>query len=114
MKDWQTGAEKPAKDRANRWWRDHWNDLGPDHQLCDDLIVAAGASLYLFVLIWPLHGLASSHGHHPEYPTMLGGLIGLLLASYAVMSDRFRGPQPALIVAIGITFIVMCWGFGPM
>jgi hypothetical protein len=114
MKDWLTEAEESAKSRANRWWRDHWNDLGPKHQLRDDLIVAAGALLYLLVLIWPLYGLASGHGRHPEYPTMLGGLIGLLLASYAVMSDRMRGRQRALIAAIGIAFIVVCWGFGPM
>jgi hypothetical protein len=114
MKDWPTEAERPAKSRANRWCRDRWNEANPEHRQRADLIVATGALLYLFVLIWPLHGLVTGHGHRPEYPTMLGGLLGLLLASYAAMSDRLRRQQRALIAAMGIAFIVACWGFGPM
>jgi hypothetical protein len=92
---------------------DNWNDLDPKLQLRDDLIVATGGLIYLAVLIWPIYGLAFG-GHPTRYETLLGGFIGLLLASYAVMSDRMDGRHRTAIASIGVGFIVLCWGFGPL
>jgi hypothetical protein len=114
MRDWPSDAEDREQSRPDRWWRDHWNDLGPKHQLRDDLFVSAGALLYLAVLIWPICGIVFQRGHHPEYPTLIGGLIGLLVSSYAAMSDRVQGGRRALIAATGFALIVGFWGFGPL
>jgi hypothetical protein len=70
--------------------------------------------LYLAVLVWLIYGLVFQHGRHPEYPTLIGGLFGLLVASYAAMSDRVQGGWRALIAATGFALIVGFWGFGPL
>ena len=113
MKEWGTD-EAPAKNGGNSWWRDRWNDLDPKHQWREDVLVAMGGLVYLGVLGWPLYRLVFADGATPENMSIVGGLVGLLLASYAVMSDRVEGTIRGLLAAIGILAIIACWGFGPL
>lgn len=112
MKDWLTDeeaaqqAEKDAK-RANGRGR-----LNPD--IVDNIAVGLGGLVYAAALGWPLSNLATGYGSRPENFALLGGMIGLMLAAYAVMSNRLAQPVRLPIGAIGLTIVVVCWGFGPL
>lgn len=113
MKEWRT-EEEEAAERAARdsWWRRLGEVLDP--QVRDNLIVGTTILIYAALLGWPLYSLAVGVGMPASNLTLLGGTIGLLIATYAVMTDRIHGwPRPA-IGALGLAVLVLCFGFGPL
>jgi hypothetical protein len=113
MKEWRTEEEETAEQAARDSW---WQRLGEalDPEVRDNVIVGATILIYTALLCWPLYGLAVGAGMPASNLTLLGGTIGLLLATYAVMSDRLHGWARRTIGAVGIAIVVLCFGFGPL
>jgi hypothetical protein len=82
--------------------------------LGEKLIIGTSALLYAALLAWPLYGLAIGSGSRQENFTLLGGVIGLMLATYAVMSNRIAEPMRLPLGVIGLSIVLACWGFGSL
>jgi hypothetical protein len=95
-----------------KWtWRRRWGEL--DHQTRDNIIVGVGGLVYAVLLGWPLYNLAVGRSQ-PENFTLLGGMIGLMLAAYAIMTNRMVGSFRWIAGATGLLVLVLCLGFGPL
>ena len=95
-----------------KWtWHLGWGDL--DHQTRDNIIVGIGGLVYAVLLGWPLYNLAVGRSQ-PENFTLLGGMIGLMLAAYAIMTNRMVGSFRWIAGAAGLLVLVLCLGFGPV
>jgi hypothetical protein len=113
MKDWLTD-EKEAEQRLRRrtGLRGRWHELTPKQR--DDIVVGAIAFIYGAVAIGPIYNLVTGVGSRPQNFTILGGMIGLVIAGYAAMAVQLHWPIRAILGAIGVACIAGFWGFGPM
>jgi hypothetical protein len=87
-------------------------DLFP--HLRENLIIGGCIVVYAALMLWPLYNLVAGVGSQPANFTLFGGMVGLMLAGYATMTERVHGPLRWAIGAIGLSFLVFCWGFGPL
>jgi hypothetical protein len=105
MKEWRTDDEVTPQRKS--WW----SRLDADTR--DNIIVGVAAAFYAALLAWPIYNLLLGPSA-PEDFTLLGGMIGLMLASYAVMSNRVADVFRLPIAAAGLLIVLACWGFGPL
>lgn len=112
MKDWLTDEEPAQQARREATHPKRRLRSGPEFR--DNIVVGIGSALYAALLAWPIYNLAIGSGSQPKNLTLLGGMIGLMLATYAVMSNRVADQWRLPIGAVGLSLVLVCWGFGPL
>lgn len=80
----------------------------------DYVILALGGILFAILLAWPIYNLTTGSGSRPENFTVLGGAIGLSVATYGVLSNRTHDRTRLPFVLIGLLLVLVCVGFGPL
>ena len=78
----------------------------------DNVIMLWAGALCAVLLVVPLYNVITDSGSRPGNFTFLGGLIGLVLAAYAVMSNRVASAMRLPLGLLGVVLIAICWGFG--
>jgi hypothetical protein len=80
----------------------------------DNTLVAAFALFYALLACIPLYNLVTDNGSRAQNLSILGGMLGLVIAGCAAMDIPVRWTLRLALGAIGIGLIVGFWGFGPM
>jgi len=113
MQEWPTKEEDGAPRSPPRApWHRRWNLRDPHAR--DNLFVAALALFYAILAGFPLYNLITDNGSRPRNFTILGGMVGLVIAGFAAMDIPVHGALRLALAAVGIGLIVGFWGFGPM
>lgn len=113
MQEWPTEEEnEPRQGSPKAPWHRRWNLRDP--QARDNTFVAALALFYAILAGFPLYNLITGNGSHPQDFSILGGMIGLVIAGFAAMDIPVHWGLRLALAAIGIGMIVGFWGFGPM
>lgn len=101
------GPDLPARPQRRRW------NLR-DPQARDNTFVGMLALLYAVLAGLPLYNLVTGNGSRPQNFSILGGMVGLVIAGFAAMDIPVHWTLRLTLAAIGIGLIVGFWGFGPM
>lgn len=113
MQEWPTEEEDSAPRSPPRVpWHRRWNLREPRAR--DNAFVAALALFYVILAGFPLYNLITGNGSRPQDFSILGGMIGLVIAGFAAMDIPVHWTLRLVLAAIGIGLIVGFWGFGPM
>jgi hypothetical protein len=111
MQEWPTDEEESAQEPRTPLPR-RWTLRDP--QVRDNAFVTVLALFYAILAGFPLYNLVTGNGSRPQDFSILGGMVGLIIAGFAAMDIPVHWALRLMLAAVGIGFIVGFWGFGPM